>query len=64
MPRSIITPALPSLVLLEVKLRLSGDHETEAPELVNSGHVVGKKIALSLKGETQFSLPGNQKKSA
>ena len=34
MPRSLITPALPSLVLLEVKLRLSGDHEPEAPELV------------------------------
>jgi hypothetical protein len=33
MQRTIITPALLSLGLLEFELRLSGDHEPEAPEI-------------------------------
>lgn len=34
MPRTPITPALLSLGLSEFELRLSGDHEPEAPEPV------------------------------
>jgi len=41
MQRTIITSALLSLGLSVFELRLSGDHEPEAPELVNPGDVVG-----------------------
>lgn len=54
MARALITPALS-----EFELRLSGDREPEAPGLVNPGNVSGVKSALSLKGETHFSFPGN-----
>ena len=41
MQRTKITSALLSLGLSVFELRLSGNHEPEAPELINPGHAVG-----------------------